>query len=137
MYACMYVYSSKNTQLMKQKWKNRKDHNQALLCVVFFIKICTNCAFLGVFQPFLLRSFILISLMSEALRIWILSVRLSFFALILIERHRSQNKGLLKSEERLRDFKERCAQLCILVQKYSMCWKYQKCIYSWWFYGSN
>ena len=32
-------------------------------------------------------------------------------ALILIERHRSQNKGSLKSEERLSDFKERCAQL--------------------------
>ena len=30
----------------------------------------------------------------------------SLFGLILIERHRSQNKGLLKSEERLSDFKE-------------------------------
>ena len=35
-------------------------------------------------------------------------------ALFLIERHRSQNQGSLKSEERLRDFKERCAQLCNL-----------------------
>ena len=41
----------------------------------------------------------------------ILSVRSSLFALFLIERHRSQNAGLLKSEERLSDFKERCAQL--------------------------
>ena len=40
-----------------------------------FIKICTNRAFLCVFQPFLLLSFILISLKSEPLRIWILSVR--------------------------------------------------------------
>ena len=30
----------------------------------------------------------------------------SLVALILIERHRSQNKGLLKREERLSDFKE-------------------------------
>ena len=41
----------------------------------------------------------------------ILSVRSSLFALILIERHRSQNHGSLKSKERLSDFKERCAQL--------------------------
>ena len=31
---------------------------------------------------------------------------ISLFALILIERHRSQNKGWLKSEERLSNFKE-------------------------------
>ena len=42
----------------------------------------------------------------------IFSVRLSLFALFLIERHHSQNHGSLKSEERLSDFKERCAQLC-------------------------
>ena len=36
----------------------------------------------------------------------------SLVALILIECHRSQNKGLVKREERLSDFKERCAQLC-------------------------
>ena len=41
-----------------------------------------------------------------------LSVRSSLFALFLTERHRSQNAGSLKSEERLSDFKERCAQLC-------------------------
>ena len=41
----------------------------------------------------------------------ILSVRSSLFALFLIERHRSQNSGPLKSEERLIDFKEGCAQL--------------------------
>ena len=35
------------------------------------------------------------------------------FALCLKERHRSQNEGSLKSEERLSDFKERCAQLCL------------------------
>ena len=35
----------------------------------------------------------------------ILSVCSLLFALFLIERHRSQNAGLLKSEERLRDFK--------------------------------
>ena len=34
-------------------------------------------------------------------------------ALLLIERHGSQNQGSLKSEERLSDFKERCAQLCM------------------------
>ena len=42
----------------------------------------------------------------------ILSVRSLRFDLFLKERHRSQNQGLLKSEERLSDFKERCAQLC-------------------------
>ena len=50
--------------------------------------------------------------MSELLIIWIMSVRLSLFALCLIERHRSQNEGSLKSKERLSDFKERFAQLC-------------------------
>ena len=40
----------------------------------------------------------------------ILSVR---SALCVKERHRSQNEGSLKSEERLSDFKERYAQLCI------------------------
>ena len=30
-------------------------------------------------------------------------------ALLLTERHRSQNEGSLKSEERLSNFKERCA----------------------------
>ena len=49
--------------------------------------------------------------MCELLIIWILSVHSSLFALILIERHRSQNKGSLKSEERFSNFKERCAQL--------------------------
>ena len=34
-------------------------------------------------------------------------------ALCLKERHRSQNEGSLKSEERLSDFKERYAQLCL------------------------
>jgi len=42
----------------------------------------------------------------------ILSVRSERFALCLKERHRSQNQGSLKSEERKSDFKERCAQLC-------------------------
>ena len=42
----------KNTQLMKQRRQNRKDGNQPLLCVDW-IKICTNHAFLCVFQPFL------------------------------------------------------------------------------------
>jgi len=41
----------------------------------------------------------------------ILSVRSVRSALCLKERHRSQNEGSLKSEERLSDFKERCAQL--------------------------
>ena len=41
----------------------------------------------------------------------ILSVRSERFALCLKERHRSQNQGSLKSEERKSDFKERCAQL--------------------------
>ena len=35
-----------------------------------FIKICINCAILCQFQPFLRRSFILISLMSRPLKIW-------------------------------------------------------------------
>jgi len=42
----------------------------------------------------------------------ILSVRSLRFALFLNEHHHSQNQGSLKSEERLSDFKERCAQLC-------------------------
>ena len=42
----------------------------------------------------------------------ILSVCSERFAFSLKERHRSQNEGSLKSEERLSDFKERCAQLC-------------------------
>ena len=42
----------------------------------------------------------------------ILSVRSERFALCLKERHRSQNQGSLKSEERKSNFKERCAQLC-------------------------
>ena len=46
----------------------------------------------------------------------ILSVRSLRFALFVKERHRSQNQGSLKSEERLSDFKERCAQLCTFVQ---------------------
>ena len=46
---------------------------------------------------------------------FILSVRSERSALCLKERHRSQNEGLLKSEERLSDFKERCAQLYFLV----------------------
>ena len=41
---------------------------------------------------------------------WILSVCSLLFALFLIERHHSQNHGLLKSEERWSNFKERCAQ---------------------------
>jgi len=41
----------------------------------------------------------------------ILSVRSLHFTLFVKERHHSQNQGLLKSEERLSDFKERCAQL--------------------------
>jgi len=41
----------------------------------------------------------------------ILSVRSLRFALSVKERHRSQNQGSLKSEERLSDFKERRAQL--------------------------
>ena len=46
----------------------------------------------------------------------ILSVRSLRFALCLC--HRSQNEGSLKSEERLSDFKERCAQLCLeLIEK--------------------
>ena len=45
----------------------------------------------------------------------ILSVRSLRFALFVKERHRSQNQGSFKSEEQLSDFKERCAQLCILV----------------------
>jgi hypothetical protein len=57
---------------------------------VNFIKIYKSCIFC-IFQPFLRRSFILKSLMSEPLTIWILSVRSSLMALILIERHHSQN----------------------------------------------
>ena len=47
----------------------------------------------------------------------ILSVRSERFALSLKERHRSQNEGSLKSEERKSDFKERCAQLWKWVPK--------------------
>ena len=39
----------------------------------------------------------------------------SLVALFLIERHGSQNQGLLKSEERLSDFKEQCAQLWLFI----------------------
>ena len=42
----------------------------------------------------------------------ILSGRSLCSTLCLKERHRSQNEGSLKSEERLSDFKERYAQLC-------------------------
>ena len=42
----------------------------------------------------------------------ILSVRSERSALSLKERHRSQNEGSLKREERLSDFKVRYAQLC-------------------------
>ena len=45
----------------------------------------------------------------------ILSVHSLRFALCLKERHRSQNEGSLKSEERLSNFKERCAQLWHLL----------------------
>ena len=38
-------------------------------CEGIFIKICINSAFVCLFQPFLRRSFILISLMSEPLKI--------------------------------------------------------------------
>ena len=41
----------------------------------------------------------------------ILSVCSERSALCLKERHRSQNEVSLKSQERLSDFKERCAQL--------------------------
>ena len=63
--------------------------------------------------------------MSEPLRFWILLVRSLLFALFLIERHRSQNHGSLKSEERLSDFKERCAQLC-LFRNTAMKWTNQR-----------
>jgi hypothetical protein len=43
----------------------------------------------------------------------ILSVCSLRSAFCLKERHRSQNEGLFKSEERLSDFKERYAQLCL------------------------
>ena len=46
----------------------------------------------------------------------ILSVCSLRFPLCLKERHRSQNEGSLKSEERLSDFKERCAQLWVTAQ---------------------
>ena len=65
-------------------------------------------------QPFSLCSFFLISLMSEPLRIRILSVRLSLFALFLIERHCSQNQGLLKSEEQFQ--RSKCPALVLRVQ---------------------
>ena len=45
----------------------------------------------------------------------ILSVRSERFALCLKERHRSQNQGSLMSEEGKSDFKEQCAQLCLLL----------------------
>ena len=47
----------------------------------------------------------------------ILSVRSLRFALFVKERHCSQNEGSLKSEERLSNFKERCAQLCLFYIK--------------------
>ena len=49
--------------------QNRKDDNQPLICAIFnynMYKLCIFC----VFQPFLLRSFFLILLMSELLKIW-------------------------------------------------------------------
>ena len=79
-----------------------------------FIKICINRAVLCQFQPFLRRSFTLISLKEQTAQNLILSVRSERSALCLKERHRSQNEGSLKSEERLSDFKERYAQLCYL-----------------------
>ena len=49
----------------------------------------------------------------------ILSVRSERSALRLKERHRSQNEGSLKSEERLSNFKERYAQHWIYVYLYN------------------
>ena len=99
-------------QHMKQKRKNRKDKNQALLCVVFkYIQIVHFYAFLNHFYCALLSLY----------RSWVNHSEFGFcqfarrsllFALILIERHYSQNKGSLKSKEQLSDFKERCAQFC-------------------------
>jgi len=43
------------------------------------------------------------------------SVRSERSALCLKERHRSQNEGSLKSEERLSDFNERYAQLWLIA----------------------
>ena len=60
-----------------------------------FIKICINCAFLCLFQPFLWRSFIANEQTAQNL---ILSVRSLRFALFVKERHCFQNEGSLKSD---------------------------------------
>ena len=61
--------------------------------------------FTALFYPYIARERTALNL--------ILSVRSERSALCLKERHRSQNEGSLKSEERLSDFKEQYAQLWI------------------------
>ena len=58
--------------------------------------------FTALFDPYIARE--------RTAQNFILSVRSERYALCLEERHRSQNEGSLKSEERLSDFKERYAQ---------------------------
>ena len=52
------------------------------------------------------------------------------FALFLIERHRSKNQGSLQSEERLSNFKERCAQLCKITYSTTMLTGIGNCAWS-------
>jgi len=56
----------------------------------------------------------------------ILSVRSLRFALCLKEHHRSQNESLLKSEERLSDFKENCAQLWKSILDKNKMWPFTR-----------
>ena len=80
-----------------------------------FIKLCINRAVLCQFQPFLQRSFTLISLKERTAQSAILSVRSERFALCLKERHRSQNQGSLKSEERKSDMPSSASGVCCVV----------------------
>ena len=93
---------------MKQRWKNRKDDNQVLLCVVLSLKMYILCIFMRFSTIFTALFYPHIAHEQTAQNLDFVS---SLVALILIECHRSQNKGSLKSEDRLSDFKERCAQL--------------------------
>ena len=82
---------------MKQRRQNRKDNNQVLFCIVFnknMHKLCIfmrfSTIFTGLFYPYIAHE--------ETAQNLDLSVRSSLVTLILIERHRFQNLGLLKSD---------------------------------------
>ena len=79
----------KNTQLMKQRRQNRKDDNQVLLCLVLNLNMYKLCIFMRF-------STIFTAFFCPCQNLDFVS---SLVALFLIDRHRSQNQGSLKSKE--------------------------------------